>query len=84
MEETDWDSYGRASGNPKCQDCMVHCGYEPAAVEETFGSMRGMMATAALMLFGARGPKSAAASDRKPAVPARPAPHGSPLLPILK
>ncbi|MCM1982469.1 adenosyl-hopene transferase HpnH [Lyngbya confervoides] len=31
LESTDWDQYGRASGNPKCQDCMVHCGYEPTA-----------------------------------------------------
>src|SRR5690606_28828924 len=27
IEETDWDAYGRRSGNPKCMDCMVHCGY---------------------------------------------------------
>lgn len=31
LEETNWDNYGRASGNPKCADCMVHCGYEPTA-----------------------------------------------------
>ncbi|NES80318.1 MAG: adenosyl-hopene transferase HpnH [Moorea sp. SIO2B7] len=31
LEETDWDKYGNASGNPKCTDCMVHCGYEPTA-----------------------------------------------------
>ena len=31
MDETNWDEYGRASGNPKCADCMVHCGYEPTA-----------------------------------------------------
>ncbi len=31
LDETNWDNYGRASGNPKCQDCMVHCGYEPTA-----------------------------------------------------
>jgi len=31
LDETDWSQYGRASGNPKCQDCMVHCGYEPTA-----------------------------------------------------
>lgn len=31
IEKTDWDNYGRASGNPKCADCMVHCGYEPTA-----------------------------------------------------
>lgn len=31
MEETNWEDYGQASGNPKCADCMVHCGYEPTA-----------------------------------------------------
>lgn len=31
LESTDWSQYGRASGNPKCADCMVHCGYEPTA-----------------------------------------------------
>ncbi len=31
INRTDWDNYGRASGNPKCADCMVHCGYEPTA-----------------------------------------------------
>ena len=31
IESTDWSQYGRASGNPKCADCMVHCGYEPTA-----------------------------------------------------
>jgi hopanoid biosynthesis associated radical SAM protein HpnH len=31
IEQTKWEDYGRASGNPKCQDCMVHCGYEPTA-----------------------------------------------------
>ena len=31
LDETDWSQYGRASGNPKCADCMVHCGYEPTA-----------------------------------------------------
>lgn len=34
LEETNWDNYGRASGNPKCADCMVHCGYEPTAAME--------------------------------------------------
>lgn len=31
IDNTDWSQYGRASGNPKCADCMVHCGYEPTA-----------------------------------------------------
>ena len=52
MDSTDWNSYGRASGNPRCQDCMVHCGYEPTAVAETFGSLKGLLAVARLTLFG--------------------------------
>ncbi len=33
MEETDWDSYG-VGRNPKCGNCMVHCGFEPTAVND--------------------------------------------------
>ncbi|HVV60664.1 MAG TPA: adenosyl-hopene transferase HpnH [Pseudolabrys sp.] len=34
MEDTDWDSYG--TGNyEKCANCMVHCGYEATAVQDT-------------------------------------------------
>ena len=52
MEETDFSKYGRASKNPRCQDCMVHCGFEPSAVNATFGSARGMGATIASMVTG--------------------------------
>jgi len=52
METTDWDRYGRQSGNPKCRDCMVHCGYEPSAVAATFGTFRGIAATARTTLLG--------------------------------
>lgn len=45
MEETEWDNYGRASGNPKCADCMVHCGYEASAVDDTFSSFPGFIRT---------------------------------------
>jgi hopanoid biosynthesis associated radical SAM protein HpnH len=34
LDKTDWENYGRASGNPKCADCMVHCGYEPTAATD--------------------------------------------------
>jgi len=27
IETTKWEHYGRKSGNDKCRDCMVHCGY---------------------------------------------------------
>jgi hopanoid biosynthesis associated radical SAM protein HpnH len=46
IELTDWDNYGNKSSNPKCQDCMVHCGFEPSAVDATFGSWAGFMQTA--------------------------------------
>ena len=52
LETTRWENYGHTSGNPKCQDCMVHCGYEPSAVEATFGTLRGFLGTARLSLFG--------------------------------
>ena len=52
MEETDWSQYGRKSGNPRCQDCMVHCGYEPSAVRAAFESPRAMGATLAAMVTG--------------------------------
>ena len=45
INDTDWESYGRASGNAKCQQCMVHCGYEPTAVNHTFSSFNGMWST---------------------------------------
>ena len=32
IDETEWENYGVASGNPKCVDCMVHSGYEASAV----------------------------------------------------
>ncbi|MGA0198274.1 MAG: adenosyl-hopene transferase HpnH [Prochlorotrichaceae cyanobacterium] len=31
IDNTQWENYGQKSGNPKCKDCMVHCGYEPTA-----------------------------------------------------
>jgi len=52
METTNWDAYGRKSGNVKCRDCMVHCGYEPSAVAATFGSLAGFYSTARATLLG--------------------------------
>ncbi len=44
MEGTNWDNYGTGR-NEKCADCMVHCGYEASAVEDTFGSWNGFAHT---------------------------------------
>ncbi len=45
LKETEWDQYGRKSGNPKCADCMVHSGFEASAVNDTFSSLRGFRDT---------------------------------------
>lgn len=37
MEETDWEAYGTGR-NPKCDNCMAHCGYEGTAVEHTLSN----------------------------------------------
>jgi hopanoid biosynthesis associated radical SAM protein HpnH len=39
VEETDWSKYGRGR-DPRCANCMAHCGYEPTAVLATLGSLR--------------------------------------------
>lgn len=35
MEDTAWDQYG-VGINPKCDNCMAHCGFEGSAVDDTF------------------------------------------------
>ena len=39
IEKTDWDKYGRGK-DPRCANCMAHCGYEPTAVLATMGSLK--------------------------------------------
>lgn len=39
IETTDWSKYGRGK-DPRCANCMAHCGYEPTAVMATMGSLR--------------------------------------------
>jgi hopanoid biosynthesis associated radical SAM protein HpnH len=39
VETTDWDRYGRGR-DPRCANCMAHCGYEPTAVLATTHSLR--------------------------------------------
>lgn len=34
LEDTEWQNYGTGR-NPKCANCMVHCGYEATAVNDT-------------------------------------------------
>ncbi len=39
VETTDWEKYGRGR-DPRCDNCMAHCGYEPTAVLETTKSFK--------------------------------------------
>ncbi len=50
METTAWDSYGTGRYE-KCADCMVHCGYEGTAVDDTFSRPWKALKVA---LFGVR------------------------------
>ena len=51
LETTEWDNYGTESGNPKCANCMVSCGYEASAINDGFGSLRGFLAMAKASIF---------------------------------
>ncbi|MCP9956474.1 adenosyl-hopene transferase HpnH [Streptomyces sudanensis] len=53
VEETDWDGYGRGR-DPRCANCMAHCGYEPTAVLATVGSLRESLRAAREALPGRR------------------------------
>ena len=50
LETTEWERYG-VGRHEQCRDCMVHCGFEASAVEETFGSWSGLAGTVRAMLF---------------------------------
>ena len=39
VETTDWSRYGRGR-DPRCDNCMAHCGYEPTAVLRTTTSLK--------------------------------------------
>ncbi|MEU0937544.1 MULTISPECIES: adenosyl-hopene transferase HpnH [unclassified Embleya] len=39
LTDTEWENYGRGK-DPRCDNCMAHCGYEPTAVLATMGSLK--------------------------------------------
>ncbi|WP_033289583.1 adenosyl-hopene transferase HpnH [Amycolatopsis jejuensis] len=39
IETTEWENFGRGK-DPRCANCMAHCGYEPTAVIATLGSLK--------------------------------------------
>jgi hypothetical protein len=51
LDTTPWEKYGSAS-NPKCANCMAHCGYEATAVEDMLSH------PLKALWVGLRGPKT--------------------------
>jgi hopanoid biosynthesis associated radical SAM protein HpnH len=47
IDETDWDKYG-VGKNPRCDNCMAHCGFEGTAVNDAFSHPIKAMITALL------------------------------------
>ncbi|PXY30066.1 adenosyl-hopene transferase HpnH [Prauserella sp. PE36] len=39
VETTEWEKYGRGR-DPRCANCMAHCGYEPTSVLATMSSLK--------------------------------------------
>ena len=51
LDTTPWEKYGNVN-NPKCANCMAHCGYEATAVEDMLSNpLKGM-------LVSLKGPKT--------------------------
>ena len=45
LEQTDWTRYGRGR-DPRCENCMAHCGYEPTAISEAVRAPHRALASA--------------------------------------
>ncbi len=54
VETTNWEQYGRGK-DPRCANCMAHCGYEPSAVNATMKSPRETMRATLDVLRGSLG-----------------------------
>jgi len=42
LMETDWKAYGRGK-DPRCETCMMHCGYEGSALQDAMSSPRAFV-----------------------------------------
>jgi Domain of unknown function (DUF3463) len=50
IEDTEWEKYG-VGKNPRCDNCMAHCGFEGTAVNDAFSH------PIKAMMVSLRGPK---------------------------
>ncbi|MBI4187135.1 MAG: adenosyl-hopene transferase HpnH [Chloroflexi bacterium] len=51
MEETPWEKYG-VGNDPRCANCMVHCGFEAGALDELGSSLPALWRTVRWNFFG--------------------------------
>ncbi len=51
LDETDWEALGPGR-DPRCRHCLVHCGFEPAAVLAANGRLRDAMRMAVWQVTG--------------------------------
>lgn len=51
MEETPWEKYG-VGNDPRCSNCMVHCGFEASALEEVGKNLSNLWRTIRWNFFG--------------------------------
>jgi len=51
MEETPWEKYG-VGNDPRCSNCMVHCGFEASALDEIGKSLSNLWRTVRWNLSG--------------------------------
>jgi Domain of unknown function (DUF3463) len=72
IETTPWQNYGTESGNPACANCMVHSGYEASAVNATFSSFGGFLATVKATLFSSYRDEAALKLLDEPEAPVHP------------
>ncbi len=74
LENTPWENYGVANGkarDPRCENCMVHCGYEPSATLGRDARPGDTWANIAFN-FGPRPARRAEGADVNPFEPAEP------------
>jgi hypothetical protein len=72
LATTEWEKYGTESGNPACANCMVHSGYEASAVNATFSSLGGFLATVKATLFSSYRDENALKLLDEPTAPVHP------------
>ncbi|MFQ5996195.1 MAG: adenosyl-hopene transferase HpnH [Dehalococcoidales bacterium] len=51
MEETPWEKYGPGN-DPRCRNCMVHCGFEASAIDGVGRSLSALWHTVKWNFFG--------------------------------